>query len=115
MAGVGAGEGVKVTGALDKATLHALMSRLPLPAKPAVGRQQQPSGSEGNWGQPLQTVRVLECECVGEEAAQAAEEGSIASAESPAERRARPRLRHRLFARTRPGELRIATVVVTES
>ena len=55
-----------------------------------------------DWDPPLQTTRVLDCESTENALAQ----GRIQIWG--------PRLGHRLFARTRPGELRLATVLITE-
>ncbi len=57
-----------------------------------------------DWDTPLQTTRVLDCESTEGCRVQHAFHGSEAG----------PRLGHRLFARTRPGELRLATTLISE-
>ena len=55
-----------------------------------------------DWDPPLQTTRVLDCEST---------ENALAQGRTQIWD---PRLGHRLFARTLPGELRLATVLITE-
>ena len=57
-----------------------------------------------DWDTPLQTTRVLDCESTEDCRVQHAFHGSGAG----------PRSGHRLFARTRPGELRLATTLISE-
>ena len=57
-----------------------------------------------DWDTPLQTTRVLDCESTEDCRVQHALHGSGAG----------PRLGHRLFARSRPGELRLATTLISE-
>jgi hypothetical protein len=102
-----AGPGVSVPDAADRALLRALMQRRPVPGAEAARRARGAGArADEGWGRPLQTVRVLECECGGG-AAHAGSGGAAATERSSA-------LRHRLFSRVRPGELRLATVVISE-
>ena len=96
-----AASGVSVADAADRALLHALMQRRPLPG--ALAARAPKDEPADDWGRPLQTVRVLECECSG----RAAHAGSQKEGDAA--------LRHRLFSRVRPGELRLATVVISET
>lgn len=58
-----------------------------------------------DWDAPLQTTRVLDCDSTEDCRVQhAAFHGSEAG----------PRLGHRLFERIRPGELRLATTLISE-
>ena len=58
-----------------------------------------------DWDQPLQSTRVLDCEST---------ETQLVQAEPLTVTRLGPRLGHRLYARTRPGELRLGTVLISE-
>jgi len=58
-----------------------------------------------DWDQPLQCTRVLDCEST---------ENQLVQDIHVTPRKGSPRLGHRLFARTRPGELRLATVLMSE-
>ena len=58
-----------------------------------------------DWDQPLQSTRVLDCEST---------ENQLMQAEPLRVTEGGPRLGHRLFARTRPGELRLGTVLISE-
>ena len=58
-----------------------------------------------DWDPPLQSTRVLDCEST---------ETQLVQAEPLSVTGSGPRLGHRLFARTRPGELRLATVLISE-
>ena len=58
-----------------------------------------------DWDQPLQSVRVLDCEST---------ENHLVQAGLLSVTKGGPRLGHRLFARTRPGELRLGTVLISE-
>lgn len=93
--------GVSVSDAAERALLHALVQRQPLPGAHAAHVPKSESAEE--WSRPLQTIRVLECECSG----RAAHAGSQTNGNAA--------LRHRLFSRVRQGELRLATVVISET
>ena len=58
-----------------------------------------------DWDQPLQSTRVLDCEST---------EDQLMRGSAWNGAKGGPRLGHRLFARTRPGELRLATVLMSE-
>ncbi len=66
----------------------------------AKGQKELPTV---DWDQPLQSTRLLDCESTETQLAQA----------EPVTKDG-PRLGHRLFARTRPGELRLGTVLMSE-
>jgi hypothetical protein len=68
-----------------------------------------------DWGSPpLQKVRLLECECK-RQGRQAGDPGAGLPQEAhSAGGGAGARLVHRLYARERPGELRLSTVVILE-
>lgn len=63
--------------------------------------------SVGDWGLPLQTVRLLECECKGP-----SEQLTLNSGSKPGHEQRQ--LLHRLYARVRPGEMRISSVAMLE-
>ncbi len=123
--------GVHVKDAQDRALLVALMQKQMVSAvhEQDCASSQHESASEASsrattarrsssaseagtqdWGPALQTVRVLHCEY-----------GAGSACAPPAARDAKalarvcPNLEHQLYARLRPGELRIATVVLMES
>ena len=68
----------------------------------ATGQREM---STVDWDQPLQSTRVLDCEST---------ENQLVQAGPMSVMQGGPRLGHRLFARTRPGELRLATVLISE-
>ena len=120
--------GVDVKDAQDRALLVALMQRQTVPAgheqdsasshhesaseassRSTTARRSSSASEAGtrDWGAALQTVRVLHCEYGAASACAAPAAGNRA--------RIWPNLKHQLYARLRPGELRIATVVLMES
>ena len=58
-----------------------------------------------DWDQPLQSTRVLDCEST---------ENQLVQGEPTSAAKGGPKLGHRLFARWRPGELRLGTVLLSE-
>lgn len=128
--------GVEVREAGDKALLVALMQRQPVSAEDLLdsASSQQESVSESSsraapmrrdssaseagtedWDAALQTVRLLQCQYGagrGSDEGHAADMGKGKVGGGGVEG---PQLVHQLYARLRPGELRIATVAVMES
>lgn len=125
--------GVRVMDVRDRALLVALMQRQPVSVgdEPESTSSQQESASEASsraapprrrsssvgeagtedWAAPLQTVRLLQCDfgAGNGRAAPAVNNGDASASGSRHEHV------HQLYARVRPGELRIATVVLMES
>ncbi len=125
--------GVLVRDIRDRALLVALIQKQPVSAglesesassqqesaseassRAASGRRRSSSADEAgteDWGPPLQTVRLLQCEYGASEgqAASAVKTGEAGISSSKHEHV------HQLYARVRPGELRIASVVLMES
>ncbi|BDA43382.1 Rab3 GTPase-activating protein catalytic subunit [Coccomyxa sp. Obi] len=123
--------GVDVKDAQDRALLVALMQKQTVSAghEQDCASSQNESASEASsrattarcsssaseagtqdWGPALQTVRVLHCEYGAGSAC-----ATPAAGDGKARARIWPDLEHQLYARLRPGELRIATVVLMES
>lgn len=71
----------------------------------ATLRAGQREISTVDWDQPLQSTRVLDCEST---------KNRLVQAKASSVTEGGPRLGHRLFARMRPGELRLGTVLISE-